>query len=134
MTEATKGRVANMLNCKLGKFPIRYLGLLVSDRSLSIADWGFLMEKVGHRVDPWKGLFLASAGRLELTNSCLSSLPMFAMSMYLLHETTHASMDSTCARFFWEGVRPKLKYHMVDWAMVYKPKDDGGLGSSTRGT
>jgi hypothetical protein len=104
MTEANMLRVANMLNCKLGKFPIKYLGLPVSDRPLRVADWGFLTEKVGHRVDPWQGLFLASAGRLELTNSYLSSLSMFAMSLYLLHEATHASMDSTRARFFWEGV------------------------------
>jgi hypothetical protein len=53
---------------------------------------------------------------------------MFAMSLYLLHEATHASMDSTRARFFWEGVGQKWRYHMVDWATVCKPKEDGGLG------
>jgi hypothetical protein len=78
-------RVANMLNCKLGSFPMKYLGLPVSDRLLRGADWSFLPEKVGHRVDPWQGLFLASAGRLELTNSYLSSLPMFAMGIFMLH-------------------------------------------------
>jgi hypothetical protein len=118
MAEAAKCRVANMLNCKLEKFPIKYLGLPMRDRPLSVADWGFLTEKVGHHVDPWQGLFLASVGCLELTNSFLSSLPMFAMSMYLLHEATHATMDSTRARFFWVGVGPKRKYHMVDWATV----------------
>jgi hypothetical protein len=50
------------------------------------------------------------------------------MSLYLLHEATHAFMDSTRARFFWEGVWPKQKYHMLDWAMVCMPKEDGGLG------
>jgi hypothetical protein len=114
LAEGAKQRVANLLNCKLGKFPIKYLGLPMSDRPLSVAEWGFLTEKVGHQVDPWQGLFLASAGRLELTNSCLSSLPTFAMSMYLLHEATHSAMDSTRGCFFWEGVGPKRKYHMVD--------------------
>jgi hypothetical protein len=88
VTEEEKLRVANSLNCKLGSLPMSYLGLPVSDKSLSVADWYFLTEKVGHRVDPWQGLYLASACRLELTNSCLSSLPMFAMgftySMILL--------------------------------------------------
>jgi hypothetical protein len=106
---------------------MHYLGLPVNDRSLSEADWSFLVEKVGHRVDPWQGLFLGPAGRLELTNSCLSSLPMFAMSMYLLHDKTHGAMNKTRARFFWEGVNAKRKYHMVDWATVCKPKDLGGL-------
>jgi hypothetical protein len=72
-------RVAAALNCKLGSFPFRYLGLPMSDKRLTVADWFFLTEKVGHRVDPWQGLYLTLAGRLELANSCLSSLPMFAM-------------------------------------------------------
>jgi hypothetical protein len=100
----------------------------VSDKTLSVAEWHFLTEKVGHRVDPWQGLFLASAGRLELTNSCLSSLPMFAMGIYLLHETTHREMNKSRARFLWEGVGNKRKYHMVDWATVCKPREFGGLG------
>jgi hypothetical protein len=128
VTEEEKRWVAEGLNCKLGTLPIKYLGLPVSDKSLSVADWHFLTEKVGHRVDPWQGLFLASAGRLELTNSCLSSLPMFAMGIYLLHESTHGAMNRSRARFFWEGTGNKRKYHMVDWATVCRPKAFGGLG------
>jgi hypothetical protein len=82
-------RTADDLNYKLGACPLRYLGLPVSHKHLSVADWIFLTEKVGHRVDPWQGLFLASAGRLELTNSFLSSLPMFSMGLYLLYDSTH---------------------------------------------
>jgi hypothetical protein len=86
VTPAAQQRVANLLNCRHGKFPITYLGLLISDMPLRGADWGFLPEVVAHRVEPWQGLYLGAAGRLELTNSCLSSLPLFAMSMYLLHD------------------------------------------------
>jgi hypothetical protein len=119
-------RIAKGLNCKLGALPISYLGLPVSDRPLKVLDWDFLMEKVGHRADPWQGLFLASARRLELTNSRLSSLLMFAMGLYLLHDSTHRVFNRS--RFFWEGVGNKRKYHMVDWATVCKPKESGGLG------
>jgi hypothetical protein len=107
---------------------MRYLGLPVSDRPLRVVDWDFLPENVGHRVDPWQDLFLASAGRLELTNSCLSSLPLFDMGIYLLHNTTHHAMDRHRSQFFWEGVGNKRKYHMVDWATVCRPEEVGGLG------
>jgi hypothetical protein len=74
------------------------------------------------------GLFLASSGRLEITNSCLSSLPMFAMGVYLLHDTTHSAMDKTRSRFFWEGVGEKRKYNMVDWVTACKPCEFRGSG------
>jgi hypothetical protein len=67
-TDAEKVRWASLINCKLGSFPFTYLGMPMSDRPLRVSDWEFLTEKVTHRVDPWQGLFLASAGRLELTN------------------------------------------------------------------
>lgn len=38
-------RVANLLNCKLGSFPIKYLGLPISHRKLSILEWSLSMEK-----------------------------------------------------------------------------------------
>jgi hypothetical protein len=129
--EEEKRRLANLLNCKMGSYPLRYLGLPVNGGPLRVADWEFLPEKVGHRVDPWQGLFLASAGRLELTNSFLSSLPMFAMGVYLLHDSTHYAMDRSRSRFFWEGVGNSRKYHMVDWATVCKPREVGVWGSST---
>nr|XP_051212000.1 uncharacterized protein LOC127329534 [Lolium perenne] len=103
-------RVVDALKLQAGSLPFHYLGLPVGDRPLSVADRNFLIEKS------------------ELTNSCLSSLPLFAMGLYLLHDTTHAVMDKHRSRFFWEGAGPKRKYHMVDWATVCKPRAFGGLG------
>ncbi|XP_073353890.1 uncharacterized protein [Aegilops tauschii subsp. strangulata] len=39
MADSEANRVANLLNCKLGSFPIRYLGLPISDKHISIHDW-----------------------------------------------------------------------------------------------
>jgi hypothetical protein len=36
------------------------------------------------------GAFFGFNGKLELTNACLSILPMFGMSLFMLYDKTHA--------------------------------------------
>ena len=120
--------IANLLNCKLGKFPFTYLGFPMADRKLRMSDWDGLVNVVGHRVDPWQGRFMSSAARLTLTNASLVSLPIFNMGLFLLADGTHAAFASHLSRFFWEGVGDKRKYHWVNWPGVCRPKDQGGLG------
>jgi hypothetical protein len=68
-------------------------------------------------------------GGLILTNNSLSSMPIYTMSMFLLHEATHVQMDMVRSKFFWRGGDiEKFKYHMVKWENVCLPKDFGGLG------
>jgi hypothetical protein len=50
------------------------------------------------------------------------------MGFYLLKESNHYKMDMSRARFFWEGVGEKKKYHMVKWERLCKPEKYGGLG------
>ena len=49
MDDQQSARVANLLNCKLGSFPIKYLGLPVSHRKLSILEWEPLYGKVANK-------------------------------------------------------------------------------------
>jgi hypothetical protein len=126
--EKDEERRANMLNCALGSFPMKYLGIPVSDRRLKSSDVGFILEKMGKRLDPWKGKHLSKGGRLILTNSCLSSLPTYTMGFYLLPKDIHKKMDRIRSNFFWQGAEKKNSFHMAKWDMVTRPKDQGGLG------
>lgn len=48
---------ANMLNCKVGKMPICYLGIPISDQKLRRAAFEKLVLKMRCRLDPWKAVF-----------------------------------------------------------------------------
>ena len=117
-----------MLNCKLGSWPMRYLGIPISDSKLGASDFGGLKQKMSKRLDPWRGKHLSSGGKLVLLNSCLSSLPMFLMGFYLLPKGLHKWMDSLRSKFFWQGAKEEFKYHMASWDSISRPTDLGGLG------
>ena len=92
--------MANMLNCKLGAWPMKYLGIPLSDNRLGSFAFAGLKEKMVRRLDLWKGKHLSSGGKLILTNTCLSSLPMYTMGFYLLPKSSNDKMNSVRGKFF----------------------------------
>lgn len=71
---------------------------------------------------------LSYGGRLILLNACLSSIPTYAMSMYLMPKTMIKKMDKTRKIFFWQGGSVKKKYYLVKWTLISRPKNKGGMG------
>lgn len=126
--EEERQLLANMLNCKKGQVPMKYLGFPISDRALGPGAFKNIVEKMRKKLQPWKGKHLSYGGRLILTNSTLSSMPIYMMGMFNLPETIHSQMDTIRGRFFWRWDREKFKYHMVKWHNVCLPKDFGELG------
>lgn len=120
--------IANALNCKIGQLPMTYLGFPISDKHLGAKAFGPTVEKMRKKLQPWKGKNLTSGGRLILTNSSLSNMPIYIMGIYHLQDGVHQQMDMIRSQFFWRGDCSKFKYHMVRWENVCLPKDFGGLG------
>lgn len=75
-----------------------------------------------------KSKCLTSGGRHILTNSCLSSIPLYCMGFYYQQDGIHKKMDSIKAKFLWQGAEDKFRYHMVKLEMVSRPTNQGGLG------
>lgn len=62
-----------------------------------------------------------------MTNSFLSSIPLYCMGFYWLQGGVHKKMDSIRSTFLWQGAEDKFSYHMAKFEMVCRPKDQGGL-------
>jgi len=119
---------ADLFNCQMGNFPIRYLGVPVSPCRLHVRDWTPLLEKNEKKLAMWKGSSLSIAGRTTLINSSLSSSFIYHMSIYLLPKTIVESLDKQRRTFFWQGGGTKRKYHLVRWGVICLSKKKGGLG------
>lgn len=91
---------SEMLNCAIGCCPIKYIGVPVARSRLHIMDWLHLDEKLIKRLRGWIGSSLSMGGSLTLLNACLSSIPIYCMSIYLLPKTIIKRLDVTRKRFF----------------------------------
>jgi hypothetical protein len=119
---------ADLFNCQVSFFPIRYLGVPISASRLHVADWAKMEEKPAKKLDTWQGNSLSIAGRTTLINSSLVNSTIYHMSMYLLPKTVIKRMDKNRRKFFWQGGSLKKKYHLVQWRKVCRAKKQRGLG------
>jgi hypothetical protein len=127
-TEEEQNSIASMFNCNIGSLPMKYLGVMISDRHMSAADLAYVYRKVEKKLPTWLSVGLTLGGKYILIQSCLSSIPNYTMGVYLLQEEIHQKMDSARANIFWHGPHLKKKYHMASWDLLSSPKRAGGLG------
>jgi hypothetical protein len=113
---------AEIFNCQIGMFPIKYLRVPIGPSRLHVKDWANLEEKNKKKLFDWKGSSLSMAGRVTLINSSLSSTFIYHMSMYLLPKTTTDALDRQRRSFLWRGNGSKKKYHLVKWDTTCKSK------------
>jgi hypothetical protein len=69
-------RVAEALGCEVVGFPIKYLGMQLSLRPLTKAEWQPLIDQVIHCVPAWQRGMIEKSGRLILIKSVISARPI----------------------------------------------------------
>ncbi|KAG8060373.1 hypothetical protein GUJ93_ZPchr0002g26796 [Zizania palustris] len=117
-----------VLTCKMGDFPIQYLGLPLNKNRITNCDWRICENKVEKRLSCWKGKLLDIGSRLILLNSCISSIPLYMLSFYEIPKGVLKRIDACRSRLLWQEGQGARKYHLENWAMICSPKDYGGLG------
>ena len=98
--DTTMQKYAEMFNCQIGNFPIKYLGMPVSYAGLKCSEWLFVDDKFIDHGENWISEVLSMGGRLIKVNAVLSHIPTFYMSMFLLSKTTLEKWDKPRRNFF----------------------------------
>ncbi|GKG54195.1 hypothetical protein Tco_0557718, partial [Tanacetum coccineum] len=97
-----KVELLKILPFKCGKLPVRYLGVPLLAKKLSVKDCKPLIDKVEERVSCWRNKTLSYAGRIqllasvlssELLASVLSSMQIYWASVYLLPLSVIKDLD-----------------------------------------
>lgn len=74
--------LANILGCKVGTLPFRYLGLPLYNKQLRKEDWAPVIDRIDLRIQGWQTKLLSQGGRLTIVNSILTNLLLFFLSIF----------------------------------------------------
>jgi len=104
ISESWLVEAATLLNCKVGKVPFMYLGLSIRGDLCRLAFWDPVLNTIKLRLSAWKSRFLSFWGRLTLLKFVLTSLPVYAFSVFKAPSGIISSIESLFRNFFlgWE--------------------------------
>lgn len=111
-----------------GTLPVRYLGLPLLTKRMTVSDYLPLVEKIRKLMSSWTGRFLSHVGRLQPINSVITSLANFWLSAFRLPGSCLKEIERLCSAFLWSGPELKTTKAKVSWKDLCLPKAEGGLG------
>jgi hypothetical protein len=119
---------AKIFCCKIGKLLFIYLGVPLHHERLRREDIQPIVDKIMNRIAGWKGRFLSYGARLTLLKACLTSIPIYLMSIIKFPKWAIEAINSQMARFFWDDNEDKHMIHLFNIQSLYFKKEHGGLG------
>ena len=70
------------LGCRVGDFPVKYLGLSFGAHHKALSMWDGVEERTRRRLALWKRHYLSKGERITLIKSTLTSIPIYQLSLF----------------------------------------------------
>jgi hypothetical protein len=101
--------------CKVESFPFKYMGFPLRYKKLRREDIQAIVDKVVNRISGWKRILLSYGARVVLLRACLSSIPIYLMSLIKFSKWDIEIINSQMTNFFLDDQKDKYKYHLSNW-------------------
>ncbi|KAK5820340.1 hypothetical protein PVK06_025387 [Gossypium arboreum] len=119
--------ILRITGIKMGRLPVRYLGVPLVTRRLTVKDCAPLIDKMSERVNCFVKK-LSYAGRLQLIQSLIFNVQKYWCTHFFLPKSVIHRIKQMCLRLFWKGKDRPAKGARVGWSFICLPKSEGGLG------
>lgn len=87
-----------------GQLSVKYLGVPLASRKLTIQQYSPLMEKMTSRITAYSARMLSYAERVQLIKSALFSVHLYWSQIFLIPVAVMDELEVVCRAFFWSGV------------------------------
>jgi len=88
---------------RVGKFPTKYLGILLNDKKNRVANWVTLMGKIQRRMQNWTFKVLNIPSCIILLKSVLQSISIYQLPSQDTPKTNCQKMVDMFKKFLWQG-------------------------------
>jgi hypothetical protein len=119
----------HILQCELGAFPCRYLGLQLSTKELNKVHWQPILDHIIASLPAWQRGLLQRSGRLILIKSAIMARPIHQVLLAEAPVWMLVEINKWARDFFWAG-KDKVNggQCLVSWQQICTPVCYGGLG------
>lgn len=107
--------ILDMLQFSKGSLTIRYLGVSLSTKQLSMIQCISLIDKMMDRVTHWNSKLSSYAGRVQLVKSILFAIQIFWAQIFILFKKVLKAIEVVCKSFLWIGENSRSKKAVVAW-------------------
>lgn len=126
--QVVRDRVQGALNIPMSESLGTYLGVPMDVTHTRASSYNFLIDKFKQKLTSWQGRYLSSMGRVTLINSVLNSLPTHVMQCTMLPQKVCLTLDRINRDFLWGSSENQRTFHAINWDVVTRPREQGGLG------
>lgn len=120
---------AELMECQLAPFPMKYLGIPLSTRRLIAASFQPLVDRLADKFPTWRASMMPWAGRLALIRAMLAAITLHQLVVLGLNKKTLKQVHKILRGFLWAGRAEANGGHChVSWSRVCRPLCLGGLG------
>ena len=102
-----------------------YLGVPLGGNPRSVSFWDPVVEKIPKRLGNWKGAYFSLGSQITLIQACLSSIPLYYLSLFRILVGVANTIEKIMRDFLWSGALDKNRDHLVSWEVCCRPKKEG---------